>query len=174
MSNTGSEAPRPGTPPGRGRRLVIGGVIALLLAGAVGLGLYWYDWKSARTNWPAQTHDAYLKVQGAFMGDIEAGRLDSAYQSMTDSFRKRVSREAFGERAGRYRAFKQRAGVAAVEARSNGGATAFTLRDGDGNQLEVSVTVVQEEDSFLYRRPPPLRVGEFTVGEVTPKAPGNP
>jgi hypothetical protein len=49
-----------------------------------------------------------------------------------------------------------------------------TWADAGGNQLSVSVTVVQEADSFFYRRPPPLWVGEFTVGEVTLKAAGKP
>jgi hypothetical protein len=58
--------------------------------------------------------------------------------------------------------------------RSNQMSASNTWADAGGNELRVSVTVVQEEDSFFYRRPPPLRVGEFTVGEVTPKAPGKP
>jgi hypothetical protein len=186
MSNAGRDGPRAGARPRWTRRLAIGGVIALLLAGAVGLGLYWYDWKSARENWQVPTRtEPYLKVHASFLEDIEAGRTDAAYQATTDSFRKRVGRDDFDARAARYRAFKQRAGVAIKESdiagpvggdvqRTNQMIATNTWEDAGGEQLQDSVTVVQEADSFFYRRPPPLRVGEFTVGEVTPKGRGKP
>jgi hypothetical protein len=77
----------------------------------------------------------------------------------------------------------QRAGVAIGESditgpvggdvqRTNQMSATNTWEDAGGHQLRVSVTVVQEADSFLYRRPPPLRVGEFTVEGPTPKAAG--
>jgi hypothetical protein len=92
---------------------MIGGVIVLLVVGAVGLVVYWMEWKSARENWAIPTSTVpYSKVLATFLEDIEAGRVDAAYGSTTDSFRKRVGREAFEARAGRYRAFMQRAGLA--------------------------------------------------------------
>jgi hypothetical protein len=186
MSDAASDRPRTATAPRRLRKLLIGGAIALLLGAAVGLGLYWYDWRSAREGWRVEVrHEPYMKVKAAFLEDIEAGRLDAAYQVTTDSFRRRVGREEFEARAGRYRAFKQRPAVNPRESdlsgpaggddqRTNQMITADTWEDADGSQLRVSVTVVQEADSFFYRRPPPLRVEEFTVSEVSPKGAGKP
>ena len=186
MSNAGRDGPRAGAGPRWARRLVIGGVIALLVVGAVGLAIYWDNWRSARENWQVPTRtEPYLKVHAAFLEDIEAGRTDVAYQATTDSFRKRVGRDEFEARAARYRAFKQRAGVTIKESdirgpvggdipRTNQMSSTNTWADAGGEQLRDSVTVVQEADSFFLRRPPPLRVGEFTVGEVTPKGRGKP
>jgi hypothetical protein len=163
---------------------VIGSVVVLLSVGAAGLALYWYDWNSARENWHVPTStEPYLKVHRAFLEDIEAGRTDAAYQATTDSFRKRVGRDEFEAQAARYRAFKQRIGVEIKESdfagpvggdvqRTNQMIATNKWADAGGNELPVSVTVVQEADSFFYRRPPPLRVGEFSAGEVTPKAGG--
>jgi hypothetical protein len=52
--------------------------------------------------------------------------------------------------------------------------TRDTWTDADGRRLRVTVTVAQEADSFWYRRPPPLRVGEFAADELPPEAPGKP
>jgi hypothetical protein len=165
---------------------VIGGTVALLLAAVVGLAIYWDNWRSARENWQVPTRtEPYLKVHAAFLEDIEAGRTDAAYQATTDSFRKRVGRDEFEARAARYRAFKQRAGVAIKESdirgpaggdvpRTNQMSATNTCEDAGGEQLRDSVIVVQEADSFFRRHPPPLRVEEFTVGEVTPKGRGKP
>jgi hypothetical protein len=142
------------------------------------------EWKSARENWQIPTSTVpYSKVVATFLEDIEAGRLDAAHGSTRDSFRKRVGREEFEARAGRYRAFMQRPGITLWESditgpvggdvqRTNQMSATNTWADARGNQMRVLVTVVQEADSFFYRRPPPLRVGEFTVVEVPPKAAG--
>jgi hypothetical protein len=187
MSDAASERPRTTDPPRRGRRLLIGGTAALLSVAAVGLGLYWYEWKTAREGWRVEARmEPYGKVRAAFLEDIEAGRVDTAYDATTDAFKGRVGREEFEARAGRYRAFKQRPGIRPDEAGASGPGgggdprttnqmmTRDTWADADGRRLRVSVTVVQEADSFFYRRPPPLRVGEFTADELPPAAPGKP
>jgi len=182
MSNMARDGPRRTVGPRRKRRLVIGLVALLLLAG-VGLVYYWVDWKTARQGRPQSSGD-YQKVQHAFLDDIEADRLDAAYRSTTASFQRQVSRAAFEERVRRYLAFKRKPGTQGIEGGVSGptggdyrgpNQMAFTgaWEDGEGSRLQMSVTVVQE-DSILYRRPPPPRVGEFTVEEVPPKAPGKP
>src|SRR5262249_3524855 len=137
---------------------------------------------TARQGWP-QSSD-YQKAHRAFFEDIEAHRLDPAYRSTTASFQRQVSRAAFEERVHRYLAFKQKPGAQGIEAGASSPAGGDyrgpnqmtftgTWEDGAGNRLQTSITVVQE-DSILYRRPPPPRVGEIKVEEVPPKAPGKP
>jgi hypothetical protein len=183
MSNTASHDPRPKAEPQRSRWLVIGGLIVLLLLVGLGLAYYWVDWETARQGWPQSSGD-YQKAHRAFFEDIEADRLGAAYRSTTASFQRQVSRAAFEERVHRYLAFKQKPGAQGIEAGTSGPAGGDyrgpnqmtftgTWEDGVGSRLQTSITVVQE-DSILYRRPPPPRVGEFTVEEVPPKAPGKP
>jgi hypothetical protein len=164
--------------------LGIGVIVALLLLVAVGLVYYWVDWKDARGDRRDQSSGDYLKTRKTFLEDIEAARLDAAYQSTTPSFQSRVSRGAFEERVGHYLAFQRKPGTQVVAGRASGPiagdhrgpnrmALTDTLEDGEGNRLQMSITVMYE-DSILYRRPPPMRVGEFTVEEVLPQAPGKP
>jgi hypothetical protein len=183
MSDTASRDPRPAAGPRRNRRLVIGGLVALFLLVGIGLVYYWVDWETARQGRPQSSSD-YQKAHHAFLEDIEADRLDAAYRSTTASFQRQVSRAAFEERVHRFLAFKRKPGAQGIEGGASGptggdyrGPNQMTLtgtwEDGAGSRLQMSITVVQE-DSILYRRPPPPRVGEFTVEEVPPKAPGKP
>src|SRR3954447_141147 len=103
VSNADTEEPRR-----RGRLWVLVVLGALLLGTAASLLSYWIAWTDARADRADQQSDRYLKVHAAFVADIEAGRLDAAYQSTTPSFRRRVSREEFDERARGYMAFKER------------------------------------------------------------------
>lgn len=165
-----------------GRRVIVAliALVALVVGGAAGLIAYTVAWADARTDRADQQSDGYLKAHAAFVADIEAGRLDAAYQSTTPAFRHRVSREEFDERARRYLAFKERPPERGGSASSSGptggdyrGPNQMTLSEtaehADGTQTEVSVTVVFE-DSFFDRRPPPPRVGDFTV-ETRPTPP---
>jgi hypothetical protein len=163
---------------------MIGGLIALLLLVAVGLLYYWIDWSAARAERRDQSSADYLKAYQAFLENIDTDRLEAAYQWTTATFRRRVSQEAFNERARRYRAFKKRPDTQGIESGSSGPVGGdyrgpnqmvftSTLEDGAGKQLQYSITVVQV-DSIFYRRPPPPQVGEFTVQEVTAKAPWQP
>jgi hypothetical protein len=183
MSNTAMDSPRHGAGPRRSRRLVIGGLVALLSLVVIGLVYYWVDWETARQGQPQSSGD-YQKAHQAFWEDIEADRLDAAYRSTTASFQRQVSRAAFDERVRRYLAFKRKPGAQVIEAGASGptggdyrGPNQMTFtgtwEDGEGSRLQTLITVVQE-DSILYRRPPPPRVGEFTVEEVPPKGPGKP
>jgi hypothetical protein len=161
----------------RGHRLIIGSLVALLLLSA-GLVYCIVDWTTARRDRRDQTSGDYQKVQLAFLEDIEAERLDAAYQSTTASFQRQVSRTAFEERVQRYLAFKRKPGSQGVESGASGptggdylgpNRMVFTAtwEDREGNRLQTSITVVQE-DSILARRAPPPRVGEFTVDSVAP------
>jgi hypothetical protein len=165
--------PADGSDRRRGRRWLTAALVALLLVAAGGLFYYWMKWADARADRPDERADGYLKARDAFLADIEAGRLDQAYQSTTASFRRRVTREEFDERVRGYLAFKQRPADRGGSASSSGpaggdvrGPNQMTLSEtaeyADGTQTEVSVTVVFE-DSFFDRRPPPPRIGDFTV-----------
>jgi hypothetical protein len=147
--------------------VIVGGLVALLLL-AAGLA-YWIDWKTARQGRHNERARDRLDAYGAFLKDIKTDRLDAAYQSTTASFQRRVSREAFEERARRYRAFAGKVGARGISAGGGGSGPdqetyTWTAKDGEGNQMLISTTVVQE-DSILQRRPPPPRVAEFTVEE---------
>jgi hypothetical protein len=184
MSNTATDGPRPAARPRRNRQLVIGGLLALFLLVGIGLVYYWIDWHNARQDRRDQSSGGYQNAHHAFLQDIEADRLDPAYRSTTASFQRRVSRAAFEERVHRYLAFTRRPGARGIEGGASGptggdyrGPNQMTFtgtwEDGVGSRLQMSITVVQE-DSILHRRPPPPRVGEFTVEEVPPRAPGKP
>jgi hypothetical protein len=157
----------------RSRWWVIPALIALVVGGTAGLIAYTVAWADARADRADQQSDGYLKAHAAFVADVEAGRLEQAYQSTTPAFRRRVSREEFDERARRYRAFKERPPERGGSASSSGptggdyrGPNQMILSEtaeyADGSQTEVSITVVFE-DSFFDRRPPPPRVGDFAV-----------
>jgi hypothetical protein len=163
---------------------VIGVLISLPLLVAFGLVYYWIDWNAARADRRYQSSGDYLKVYQAFLENIEADRLEAAYQMTTASFRGRVSQEAFNERARRYSAFKQRPNTRGIEGGASGPVGGdyrgqnqmvftSTLEDGAGERLQNSIAVLQA-DSIFYRRPPPPQVGEFTVEEVIAKGPGQP
>jgi hypothetical protein len=152
------------------------------LLGGVGLIYYWIDWETARLDRRDQSSGGYQDARRAFLEDIEAGRLDAAYRSTTASYQGQVSRAAFEERARRYLAFVRKPGVQGIEGGASGptggdyrGPNRMTFtgtwEDGVGGRLRMSVTVLRE-DSILHRRPPPPRVGGFTVEEVPRKAPG--
>jgi hypothetical protein len=172
-------------PHRRGRLWVLVVLGALLLGTAAGLLSYWIAWTDARADRADQESDGYLKAHAAFVADIEAGRLDQAYQSTTPAFRRRISREEFDERARGYLAFKNRPADRGGSASSSGptggdvrGPNQMVLSQtseySDGTQTEVSITVVFE-DSFFDRRPPPPRVGDFTVEDkraAPPAVPG--
>jgi len=171
----------------RRRLLLIGGALLLILAVAIGIGLYMDRWLSARVNWQneMQTSVPYQKVYGAFLHDIDADQLDSAYDSTTDSFRRQTSRDGFKEAARRYRTFKQKPTVRGVEATARGPAggdvgptnemvQTFTLEDDNGDRMTCSITIVQEKDSLLYRRPPSPRVDKLVVSDIAPKQPHKP
>src|SRR4051794_629783 len=171
-----SNAAGSGSDRRHGRRWVVAVLVvlaALAVLAAGGLFYYWMEWTDARSDRPGERADGYLKAHAAFVADIEGGRLDQAYQSTTTSFRRRVSREEFDERVRRYLAFKQRPADRGGSASSSGpaggdvrGPNQMTLSEtaeyADGTQTEVSIPVVFE-DSFLDRRPPAPRVGDFTV-----------
>ena len=185
MPNSVNDGARPDLRPRRRRRLGIAISVALFLLVAVGLVYYWVGWEAARQDRRDESSGGYSKARWVFLEDIEADRLDAAYESTTAAFQKRVSREAFEERVRRYLAFKERPGAqhigGPVSGPRAGGdpwdpnrmAVTDTWEDGEGNRLQMSITVVHE-DSILYRRPPPLRVGEFAVEEGTPRAAGKP
>jgi hypothetical protein len=150
-----------------------------MLAG-VGLIYYWVDWQTVRQI--DQNSVDYRKVYLSFMEDIETGRLDDAYQSTTASFQGQTSRTTFGERVRHYLDFKGKF-AQAIEAGSSGpvggnyrgpNRMSFThvWEDKHKNRMQVSVSVVQE-DSIFYHRPPPPKVGDFTVEEMTARDPGN-
>ena len=85
MSNADADArPRRG-----GRRVIVAliALVALVVGGAAGLIAYTVAWADARTDRADQQSDGYLKAHAAFVADIEAGRLDAAYQSTTPAFR---------------------------------------------------------------------------------------
>jgi hypothetical protein len=179
VSNAHTEEPRR-----RGRLWVVAALGALLVGAAAGLFSYWMAWTDARADRADQRSDGYLKAHAAFLADIEAGRLDQAYQSTTPAFRRRVSREEFDERTRRYLAFKERPADRGGGASSSGPAggdvrgpnqmiLSQTADHADGTRTEVSVTVVFE-DSFFDRRPPPPQVGDFTVEEKPAPPPGMP
>src|SRR3954447_17398780 len=153
VSNADTEEPRR-----RGRLWVLVVLGALLLGTAAGLLSYWIAWTDARADRADQQSDGYLKAHAAFVADIEAGRLEAAYQSTTPAFRRRVSREDFDERARRYLASKARPAERGGGASSSGptggdyrGPNQMILSETadhtDGTQTEVSITVVFE-DSF--------------------------
>src|SRR5262245_27697084 len=173
MSNTKPQDPGPSAEPRSSLRLLVAGLAALLMLVGVGLVYYWADWQNARS------HDAssgdYQKVYQRFLEDIEADRLDAAYQSTTTSFQRQTSRATFEERVRRYLAFKRKFSQV-IEAGASGPAGGnyrgpnqmiFThvFEDKDRNRLQASVTVAQK-DSILYRRPPPPQVSEVTVEEL--------
>jgi hypothetical protein len=181
-----------------GTKLLLTAALLLVVGGGliVCLALYRRDWNSAREGWRVETSpEPYLQVRAAFLADVEAGRLDAAYQAATPSFRGLVGRKKFEAAASCYRAFRQRPG-ARNEAGPNPLRLTLNLDDlgpptgsarqrkkddsprgysvfasdywtaADGARLRVSVTVVQEPDSFFYRRPPPIRVDSFAVEYV--------
>jgi hypothetical protein len=179
MSNAAMDGPRPALRARRNRRLVIGGLLALLLLVGLGLVSYWVDWETARLDRRDQSSGHYQEARLAFLKDIEAGRLDAAYRSTTASFQRQMTRSAFDERVRRYLAFVRRPGARGIEGHASGPTggdcrgpnkmtIAGTWEDGVGGRLRMSTTVVQE-DSILYRRPPRPRVGDFTVEEVPPR-----
>jgi hypothetical protein len=175
-------------------RLVVLGrrtAVALLLVAAVaaiGLGLYWLDWRNSREGWKVETnHEPYLKVRRAFLADVEASRLDAAYEATTHRFRELHGRAEFEAAVRRFREFRERPG-ARNEAGENPRVILLPIGDmgnkqgargeqfsvflsdtwvaADGSRLRVSVTVVQGPDSFFYRRPPPIGVDYFSVSYV--------
>jgi hypothetical protein len=149
----------------------MGGLVALLVLAGVGVIYYLVDWQISRQRDP--NSGDYQKAYQEFLEDIEADRLDAAYHSTTASFQRQVSRGAFEETVRGYLAFKRKPDTQCIEAAASGPAGGdyhgpnrmtftYTLEDKDKNRLQSSITVLQE-DSILYRRPPPPRVAEFTV-----------
>lgn len=171
MSNTERPDLYPEGAPKRGLRFLIGGLVALLILAGVGVIYYLVDWQVSRQGDP--NSGDYQRAYQNFLDHIEADRLDAAYQSTTASFQRQVSRAAFEETARRYLAFKQKPDAQCIEAGTSGPAGGdyhgpnrmtftCTFEDREKNRLQSSVSVLQE-DSLLYRRPPPPRVDEFTV-----------
>lgn len=158
----------------RRRPLVVGVLVAVVLVAGLGLLYYWLDWKRAREEMRGQGPD-YNTVYQAFENDLHAGNLDAAYESTTDSFRKRVSREEFERRVRRYLDFEKRPDVRGRQAGHSGGhgweKSERVLEDAEGNRLRKTVSLTHE-DGFLHRRPPPPRVDDFTAEEAAPRPPG--
>jgi hypothetical protein len=174
MLNNESNEPLPEARCKRNLRLIIVSLLALVLLAGVGLVYYFVDWQTARTI-DVSSGD-YQKVYQRFLEDIEADSLDAAYQSTTASFQRQTSRDTFEKRVRHYLAFKRKF-AQSIEVGSSGPAggnyrgpnrMSFThvWEDKDKNRMQVSVSVVQD-DSIFYRRPPPPRVGEFTVEDAT-------
>src|SRR5262245_25108505 len=66
--------------------------IGLLLAGVVSLVFYvshyQSEWEARRKGWKVETnHGPYMKVRAAFLADLDAERLDSAYAATTSRYR---------------------------------------------------------------------------------------
>jgi hypothetical protein len=158
MSNTARHDPYAEAGPRRSPRLVIGGLAALLLLVGVGLVYYWVDWQTARQR--DQNSSDYQKAYQGFLDDIEADRLDAAYRSTAAYFQRQMSQAAFEEKVRRYLAFKRKPGTQVIEGGTSGPTGGdyrgpnrmiftYTLEDKEGNQLQTSITVVQEDSLSL-------------------------
>src|SRR5262245_780268 len=75
--------------------VVVGAGVVLLLL--VALLYYWIDWTLARPPYTDDPETAYSEAARRFWEDVEAGRLDAAYDATSAGFRARVSREAFAK-----------------------------------------------------------------------------
>lgn len=163
-------ARRPGGPVFRS--LTIGGV--LLPVGLSGGAFYYYvNWKEAREEEYRKTSTStyFTPARREFLEHLRAGRIDEAYAATTKDFRNRISRERFGDLAGRYadyRAMREQGGVAGGASVSSG-SDRLTERESieieNGKIVEVTLTIRRDRDSILLRRPPPVKVDEFSVEE---------
>jgi hypothetical protein len=145
----------------------LGGLLTLLTVVLAGLGYAWLARTAEPTDPGPRSAGEFPATAQAFLADLEAGRWEAAYQTMTVSFRERVSPQDFAERAQRYRAFKQRPGTRGVE--GTAGDTIWgdhgpsrqtftnTLEDREGSRLRYSVTLVRADSGS------DPRVAEFTV-----------
>jgi hypothetical protein len=174
MSNPADDEPRPRR---RWVRWLAYGGLALVVLWAAGL-IYLYNWKAARTDLPSDSHD-YQGVRQAFLNEVNADRLDAAYQLTTEEFRNRVSLEVFEQRVRRYRAFQARPDVRGVAGESSGPTggdgsavnemvIAHTLEDPAGNQLTYT-TRIRFQDSLFHLTPPPPQIDDFTIEELIPQ-----
>jgi hypothetical protein len=184
MSNAENDDRRAAARTRLRRRLTIGGLLILLLLLAPAPVKYLIDWNMARLDRRDTESSDYLKAYQTFLEDLDADRLDAAYQSTTAAFQKRVSREQFEQTAQRYLAFKRKPDARGIESESSGPAGGdhrgpnrmvftHTLEDQQGTRRQSSITV-EQQDSLLKSRPPPPRVGEFKVSNVSPEAPEKP
>jgi len=151
----------------------------MLLPVVVGIGTYWYDWAKHRPPYKEYAKDEYPAACDEFFDDLDAGRLDHAYESTSARFKEQMSRSEFETTVGRYLALQPiEEGVVAqgtIPIYANyvlDRNWCYRSRAGNGPGKKVTefcvwVLTDVSDDSFFYRRPPPPRVEEIQIREFS-------
>jgi hypothetical protein len=145
----------------------------------LGLYFYWDDWKRHRPPYQEYAKEEYQAVCMEFFDDLAAGRLDHAYDATSARFKKQMSRSEFHTTVGRFLALTHI--EEGVMGQLSGPSSSdnvlsrnwcFSSRAAKGPDKKVTefciwVRTEWSEDSFFYRRPPPPRVEEIQVREIS-------
>jgi hypothetical protein len=152
-------------------------VLPVLVGLLLVLYLYWDDWRMQRP--PHKKYDSkqYYAALDEFFDDLDAGRLDHAYDSTSARFKKQMSHSDFETTVGRFLALPQiKEGVVtrlsgprwSTHAMDRNWSYRSEAVNGPDNKvIEFCVWVLTDvaDDSFFYRRPPPPRVEEMQIQE---------
>jgi hypothetical protein len=156
-------------------RLLIFAAVALPVLLAAGGIYYYWEWQQVRDEDMRRTSNGsyFSPAREEFLEPLRAGHIDDAYAATTDGFKKRISRERFGELARQYDGYRKareqqnRGGGAGV---SGGGATQTEYEYAEvekGKTIIITWTIRRDPDSIFLRTPPPVHVDEFKIEERT-------
>jgi hypothetical protein len=81
-------------------------VLTLVVGLIMALYAYWDDWRRQRPPYKEYAKDEYPAACDEFFDDLDAGRLDHAYDSTSARFKKQISRSEFETVVGRYLALQ--------------------------------------------------------------------
>jgi hypothetical protein len=137
---------------------IIAGVLLVIVAGCLGaFYLFIQAMKPAVSSMIEMANDMQLAPAAAeaFLSDIAADRLDTAYERTSANYQKRQDLEAFRKLVAKYPAFKNSSATVTNMQMAPGRCTFQFTTNGANGSVSCRVVMIKEEESW--------KVDQFTV-----------